>query len=255
MMNTKSYIELKNQLSLFYQEYVKNHTLDECVDYYYFLENNAEEDALSFAVPMIEKYIDELDSEIYDHIGCMTFHDGNNSMLYNLLKAEMSSQNESAKAYYKQLIESTIAGLQTTAAHGYQYPTDLGELRKRIEFDAIRWLTGLTTLENPKDVGEMRNKLLSDIGNNHAGSVSPFRAMTVLPPLFQLTEQHTTPDFRIKLIYEIIVDIFFSDTEYNGSEKERKRLENKVRKMIIDFSHNNTSFRDYLQKANISFTD
>ena len=254
-MNTKNYIELKNQLNLFYQEYVQTHTLDECVGYYYFLENSAEEDALLFAIPMIEKYVDEFDHEIYDHIGCMTFHDGNNSMLYNLLKAEMSSQNESAKAYYKQLIESTIAGLQTTAAHGYQYPTDILELRKRIEFDAIRWLTGLTTLENPKDAREMQNKFLSAIGNNHAGAVSPFRAMTVLPALFQLTEQHTTPEFCIKLIYEIIVDIFFSDADYNGSEKERKRLENKVRKMIIDFCHNNTSFRDYLQKADISLAD
>ena len=136
MLHAKeNYAELRSQLAAFFQNYVDIHTLDECVEYYYFLEHRSQEDALLFALPMIEKYVDEFDHEIYVHIGCMLLVDGNNTMLHNLLKAEMVSQNADAKLYYnKMLIPSVTDGMQKNASHGFVFSDDyLHKLRRRIQ--------------------------------------------------------------------------------------------------------------------------
>jgi len=131
----ENYTESKNQLASFFQDYVDNHTLDKCVAYYYFLENLSQEDALLFALPMIEKYVEEFEHEIYIHIGCMLLVDGNDSMLYNLLKAEMGTQNADAKLYYNEiLIPSIVDGLQKNVRPGFTFSEDyLNALREKLQ--------------------------------------------------------------------------------------------------------------------------
>jgi len=250
------YVKLKEKLALFFKDYVESHSLAECVDYYYFLESNSEEDALLFSISMSEKYIDKFETDIYDHIGCMLFHCGNNSMMYNLLRAENTSQNSSAKEYYRHLIESVIAGLQETAAHGYRYPTDLSELKKQVGFQkqsTVQLLGQLTTVESSNKIGELHHKFLSAIGNNHAGSYNPFITMGILPGLFDLANQEICSTFTLELIHKILVDLFFFDAEYDGIEKDRFRLENIIRNMIVNFSQKSYLFSDYLKSVDITF--
>ena len=90
-MNARAgYTAYKRQLLSLFQDYADSHTLAECVDYFFFLEGHSQEDALLFALPVIERYVDEFDHDIYDHIGCMLLIDGNHTMLHSLVQAEMA---------------------------------------------------------------------------------------------------------------------------------------------------------------------
>lgn len=130
----EAYNRHKSELVRFFQKYVNEHDLNECVAYYYFLEDHSQADALLFALPMIERYADDFDHDIYDHLGCMVFHDGSNAMLHDLLKAELESQNETAKAYLQTLIETIVDGLQKTAVKGFRYDEAyLQKIRKQLQ--------------------------------------------------------------------------------------------------------------------------
>jgi molybdate transport repressor ModE-like protein len=52
------YIDIRTKMLLLFQDYVDKHTLDECIEYYDFLEGRSQEDALLFSLPMIERYPD-----------------------------------------------------------------------------------------------------------------------------------------------------------------------------------------------------
>lgn len=134
MKAEEQYKKLKNEFVSYFKNYVDTHNFDLCMDYFYFLENHSQEDALLFSLSMIEKYINEFDHDLYDHIACLVFHDGNHSMLYSLIEAEMTTKNDDAKNYYQHLIEVVMSGLQKTSRPGFEYTIDfLSELRKQIE--------------------------------------------------------------------------------------------------------------------------
>lgn len=138
MHKHKKYIQLKEQLILSFQNYVDCNTLDDSIEYYNFLEEHSQEDALLFAIPMIERYIDELEDDLYDHLRCMVFHDGNNSMLHCLVKAEMKLTNADAKKYCNSLMGEIMAGLQKTAANGFSYDEQyLCALRKVVQNEVL----------------------------------------------------------------------------------------------------------------------
>ncbi len=117
----EAYNRHKKEVIHFFQKYVNEHSLNECTAYYYFLEDRSQADALLFALPMIERYADDFDHDIYDHLGCMVYHDGNNAMLHDLLRAELESKNEPAKAYLHILIKTIADRLQKTATKGFYY--------------------------------------------------------------------------------------------------------------------------------------
>jgi hypothetical protein len=79
---------------------------------------------------MIEKYIEHFDNFEYDHIGRMVFHDGNDAMLRNLLKAEITSKNASAMEHCGNLIDGLTEGLQMTARKGFKYDEEYLAMRK-----------------------------------------------------------------------------------------------------------------------------
>lgn len=132
------YMKVKQQLKEHFSEFVNAHTLFDCVEYYYYLEEYSAEDALLFLIYVVERYVDEFESDFYDHIGCMVFHDGNNSMLFLLLKAQLSTRNDNAKKYYQFLIDSLVVGLQYTARNGFFYDEKyLATLRERISSNLL----------------------------------------------------------------------------------------------------------------------
>lgn len=115
------YIVLKEQIKTLFKGYVSTHTLKECEKYYYQLEEISQEDALLFALCIAQRYFAQFESDFYDHIGTMVFHNGNNAMLLTLLTEQLSSSNNAVKEYCQTLIENITAGLQQTAREEFIY--------------------------------------------------------------------------------------------------------------------------------------
>lgn len=137
-MTIDYYMQVKQQLKEHFSEFVNAHAFAECVEYYYYLEGCSAEDALLFLIYMVERYVEEFECDFYDHIGCMVFHDGNNSMLFLLLKAQLATTNDNAKEYYQVLIDGLVVGLQYTARNGFFYDEKyLAVLREKISSNLL----------------------------------------------------------------------------------------------------------------------